>query len=365
MKFKISKEELLSHLQTVTGPTTGKQQAPILSSVLIEAKDGKIKFTTTDLDITIISTYTGGVIEVGSTAIPAKRFFSIIREFPTTEIIIEKKKNNLLITCGEIEFKVNTFNPEEFPQIKEEENISLIKVAAKNIEEMIRLTSFCVGAEDSNYALSGVLFEIFGGEIKLVATDGKRLSFTQKSLSSDQPEIKSKLSFILPAKAVGEIYKITKDKQGEVYLSVKKRKIGVQVDDIQLIARPIEGEFPDYSQYIPGVGKNKMVVNRKKILFGLRRASLLAAPNYQGVSLEVRKDGVVVSKSNPQLGEVKEVIDVQYNGPVFTIGFNPVYLIDILKNLEEDDVGIEFFGPEKPAVIRKEHYIYLLLPVKM
>ncbi len=365
MKLRISKEELLNHLQAIIGPAITKQQSPILSSVLIEAREREVKFTSTDLDITIISKYKGEIIEPGSIAVPTKRFFSIIRELPPKEISIEKKKQTLLITCGEIEFKINTFDPDEFPQIKEEEDVSLIKIDSGDMEEMIRLTSFCVGGEDSNYALSGILFEIFKDKIKLVATDGKRLSFSQKHLSPGQPEVGSKLFFILPIKAVNEVYKNIKDKEGQVYLSVKKNKIGITFNGVQIIARPVEGEFPDYSQYIPGVGKNKVSVDRKKMLFALKRAGLLSTPSYQGVNLEIKKETIVVSKNNPQLGEVREVIDVKYNGSPLTIGFNPTYLIDIFKNLEEGEINIEFFGADKPAVVRKEGYVYLLLPVKI
>jgi len=365
MKFIINKEKIVEGLQKVLGPTTTKQNFPMLSSVLISSSNEKIKLTTTDLDITIISQQEATIQKTGQIAIPMKRFFSIIRELPSQDITVEKNKNNLLIKCEKIEFKMSTLNSEEFPQIQEKRGISLIRIDPQKLEEMIKLTSFCVGQEDVNYVLGGILFEIEENKIKLVSTDGKRLSFIQKTLPANQPEIKTKISFVLPLRAINEIYKLVKEKEDEVYLSVEENRIGFDFKNTQFVARPLEGEFPDYSQYIPAQSKEKLVVNRKELLYALRRASLLATSDYQGVKIELKKGDMIIQKSTPQLGEVREVVNTQYGGSHLEIGFNPNFLVDVLKNLEDEEVSIDFFGPDKPAVLRKEGYIYLLLPMKI
>ncbi len=294
-----------------------------------------------------------------------KRFISIVKELPPHNITIETTKNNLLIKCEKIEFKLNTLDPKEFPIIEEVKKISLIKINSCDLEEMIRLTSFCVGYEDTNYVLNGIFFEISNDNINTIATDGKRLSFISKKLPASQPEVKTKISFILPIKAVNELYKLIKEENSEIFLSIEENKITFDLKGTQFIARPIEGEFPNYSQYIPKENKDKLKINRLQLILALRRADLLSTPDYQGVKLELKKDGLVVSKNTPQLGEVKELLDAQYAGAALQIGFNPNYLIDALKNLEDQDVSFEFFGPDKPAVLRKENYIYLTLPIKM
>jgi len=364
MKFIINKDILVENLQKVLGPTTTKQNFPMLSSVLLTTTKNCLKLTTTDLDITIISLQGLEKIETGEVAIPMKNFLSIIRELPPEKITIEKVKNNLLIRCEKIEFKVNILNAEEFPQIQEKGGVSLIKVDPQELGEMIRLTSFCVGHEDSNYVLGGILFEIDQSKIKLISTDGKRLSFTEKKLPPKQPELTSRISFILPIKAVNELQKLIKERGEEVYLSVEDNRVGFDFKDTHFIARPIEGEFPNYSQYIPKEGKDKLVVDRKKLLFALKRASLLSTTDYQGVKLELKKDHLNIYKNTPQLGEVRETMDVRYSGAHLEIGFNPNYLTDALKNLADEEVCIDFFGADKPAVLRKEGYIYLLLPMK-
>lgn len=365
MKFIINKEVLLNKLQIISGPAFTKQNFPILNSVLITTSDKKIKFTTTDLDIAIISFQEAEIAEKGKIVVPMKRFLAIIKEMPSSEIVVETNKNNLLIKCEKIEFKLNLLDPAEFPNIEEEKKISLIKLNARVLEEMVRLTSFCVGYEDTNYVLNGIFFEIFNDNITLVSTDGKRLSFVSRKLPASQPEIKTKISFILPIKAINELHKLLKECGEEIFLFIEENKIGFDLKETQFISRSIEGEFPNYSQYIPNEGKEKLTINRQGFLLALRRADLLSTPDYQGIKLELKKEGVTISKTTPQLGEAKETIDAKYHGSSFAIGFNPNYIIDVLKNLEDEEVNFEFFGPDKPAVLRKENYIYLALPVKM
>ncbi|MDD5583889.1 MAG: DNA polymerase III subunit beta [Candidatus Omnitrophica bacterium] len=366
MKFIINKEVILEELEKLLGPTTTKQNFPVLSSILITAgADKKLKLTTTDLDITIVSFKEANIAESGSVAVPMKRFISIMRELPNQEITVEKAKNNLLIRCEKIEFKINTVNSEEFPKVEEAKKASFIKIDPQDLRDMIQLTAFCVGYEDVNYVLNGILFEINEDEIRLIATDGKRLSFIKRKLPKTQSDIKTKISFILPIKAINELFKLIKDVSDDILLFIEENKIGFDFKDTQFIARPIEGEFPDYAQYIPKEGKDKLGINRQHFMLALRRADILSTQDYQGVKLELKKDEVVISKNTPQLGEVKETVDAHYNGQVFEIGFNPHYIIDVLKNLADEDVNLEFFGSEKPAILRKEDYIYLVLPLRI
>ncbi|MDD5070892.1 MAG: DNA polymerase III subunit beta [Candidatus Omnitrophica bacterium] len=365
MKFKLKKEVILDNLQKVLGPTTTKQNFPILNSVLVSTEKNKIKFTATDLDVTIISFQEAEIEEQGILAIPMKRFFSIIKELPSGDIMLETAKNNLLISCEKVEFKINTLSAEEFPKIEEPKENALIKLNPGDLEEMIRMTSFSVGYEDVNYVLNGILFEIEKDTIRLVSTDGKRLAFVERKLPVSQTEVTKKVQFILPIKAVSELHKLIKERNDDLYLFAEENKVGFDFKDTQFVARPIEGEFPNYSQYIPKPGKDKLTINRKDFLLALRRAALLATPDYQGVKVDIKKEKAIISKSTPQLGEVKEEILAQFSGAPTSVGFNPAYLLDVLKNVEEEEATFEFFGADKPVVLRKENYVYLVLPMKI
>ena len=156
-----------------------------------------------------------------------------------------------------------------------------------------------------------------------------------------------------------------KEYEDEVFLFFEENKVGFDFKNGQFICRPIEGEFPNYSQYIPKEGNNKLKLNKNEFLGALKRADLLSTPDYQGVKFELKKDNLTMSKNTPQLGEAKESLGVSYEGGTIQLGFNPQYLIDVLKNIDEEEVEFDFFGADKPAVMRKEGYVYLVLPMKL
>ncbi len=365
MKIIINQNELLETLQKVSGCVSGKQNFPILNTTLLETNSELISFTTTDLNTTIISYVKAKIEEKGKIAIPFKRFISIIRELPKEEIILTTVKNNLLICCGNIEYRINCMESEEFPQVEKDFKKTLIRVSSETLQEMIKMTSFCVGMEETSYVLNGILFEFFKDELKLVSTDGKRLSCICKKLPPQQAELSSKIEFIFPIKSVYEVQRLIKEKQDDIFVFIEENVVGFDLKDTIFISKPIEGEFPNYSQYIPSPTEVKLKINRQKFLSALKRAQVLSTPDYQGVKLEFKKKELIVLKSTPQLGEVKESIEAEYSGNNLEIGFNPTYLIDVLKNLEEEEVVFEIYGPDKPAVIRKDDYVYLVLPMRL
>ena len=196
----------------------------------------------------------------------------------------------------------------------------------------------------------------------LVATDGRRLALIEKGL--DTP-VMEELEVIVPTKAVQELNRILKA-QGDVKLFRKENQILFDLGEVSLISRLVEGEFPNYQQVIPNEGKEKLLVDRQEFLQATRRASLLTTQESQSVKFDLLKDKVVVSKSSSELGEAREELDAQYRGKEFSIGFNPHYLIDGLKNIEEKEVQLELEGPEKPGVIRtKGRFLYIVLPMQL
>lgn len=365
MKIKINNRELVDILQKVSGPTTTKQNFPVLNSVLIEAKQDTLTVTSTDLDITIVTKITTNIEKEGILVTPLKPLLAIIKELPTCEITLEEHKKNLLISCEQIEFKINTIAPEEFPQLPKVKEATLIKIHAQNFLNLIRLTSFCVGQEDTNYVLSGIFFEAENNFLTAAATDGKRLAEAKENLSPQQTELKAKFSFILPIKAVNELQRVLRDCEDEIYFYAEKNKVGFEIQNTQLVVRPIEGEFPNYAQYIPPKQKDILTISRREFLSSLRRAALLTTPDYQSVKFQLKKNNIVISKNTPQVGEMQEVLSCEYTGKPLTIGFNPAYLIDVLKQIDDEQVSLEFIDSDKPAVLRKTQYTYLVLPMRI
>ena len=356
---------LLKKLQIMGGIISSKQNMPILNGVLIEAQNNKIKLTTTNLNTTIITRINTNNIENGKTVVLFRQLTSIVRELPQREVTLQLTKNNLLISCENIKLKINTFNPDEFPKTEVKKETALIKIDPQELLYIIKLTSFCVGQEDVNYVLNGILFEINNDNIIGVSTDAKRLAMVKRKLPANQPEIKTKIIFILPLQTINELQKIVKDVTSEIFFYINKNNVGFDLGDSQIITRIIEGEFPDYNQYVPQPKQDKLIINRETLLSDLRRAALFSTFDYQSVKIELKKDKITILKATPQIGEVKEEIKCAYSGPSFPIGFNPVYLIDVLKNIDEENVSFEFFGADKPAILRKKDYVYLVLPMKI
>ncbi len=362
MNFKTQKDTLLIGIQTVQNIVTSKSVLPILSNILIEAQQDKVKLTATDLDIGISCVVPVDIQEAGMITIPAKRFSDIIKELPGNEVSIVTKKNNLmLIETESCQFRIMGAGVEEFPKLPEFKDKEIIKLEQSGLKQMLQLTSFAVSLDESRYVLNGILFKISKSGLTLVATDGKRLAIMEKKLKQD---IGRDLQMIVPIKAIQELNRSLKD-EGELALVLGNNQVLFELDGVVIISRLIEGEFPDYHQVVPLPSENKIQINREQFLLAVRRAALLSTPDYQAVKLEVFKNKLVVSKSTPDVGESREEIPVDYKGKEMVIGFNPSYLIDVLKNLTLDTIDFELTDTEKPGVIRTDGYVYIVLPMRL
>ena len=362
MNFKIQKDILMGGIQIVQNIVTSKSVLPILSNILIEAQQDKIRLTATDLDIGISCVVPVNTQETGMITIAAKRFSDIIKELPGDEVSIVTKKNNLmLIETESCQFRIMGAGVEEFPKLPEFKDKEVIKLDQAGLKEMLRLTSFAVSLDESRYVLNGILFQISKGNLGLVATDGKRLAIIEKKMKQGADK---DVRMIVPLKTIQELNRSLKD-EGELVLVLGNNQVLFELDRVMIISRLIEGEFPDYHQVIPPQSENKIRIDRERFLLAIKRAALLATPDYQAVKLEVFKNKLVVSKSTPDVGESREEISMEYGGKEMMIGFNPAYLVDVLKNLALETIELELTDTEKPGVIRINGYIYIVLPMRL
>lgn len=362
MKFKAEKEVLQNGIQIVQNIINTKAGLPILSNILIETNKNQIRLTATDLNIGISCVIPVEISEAGAITVPAKRFSDIVKELPINNVNITTKKNNMVIIDTELcQFKITGLAPEEFPKLPEFQDKEVVKVEQSCLKQMLHLTSFAASFDEVRYILNGIFFKINKDNLTLVATDGKRLAIIERKITQG---VDRDISMIIPIKTIYELNRNLKT-QGELSFVLGSNQVLFDLGDIIIISRLIEGEFPDYHQVVPPVSENKMKINREQLLLGVRRAALLSTPDYQSVKLEVFKNKLVVSKSTPDVGESREEIAMEYQGREIAIGFNPNYLIDVLKNLNEDTVGLELTDTEKPAVIRIDGYVYIVLPMRL
>jgi len=362
MKLKIQKDVLLNGIQTVQNIITTKAALPILSNILLEAQMDNLRLTATDLDVGISCVIPVDIQESGSITVPAKRFGDIIRELPLDYVDIATKKNNLMtIDVKSCQFKIMGLGKEEFPRLPEFKDKEVIKLEQALLKQMLNLTSFAVSFDETRYILNGILFKINKNIFSLVATDGKRLAIIEKKLNNI---IDKDIYMIVPIKTVHELNRNLQE-EGELSMVLGTNQAMFDLGNIVIISRLIEGEFPEYQQVIPPASENVLRVNRTELMLAVKRASLLSTPDYQAVKLEVFKNKLVLSKSTPDVGESREELVVDYQGKEMVIGFNPNYLIDVLKNLTEDIIGFELTDSEQPGVIRCDGYVYIVLPMRL
>ena len=362
MKFKVKKDVLIKGVEIIQNVISAKSTLPILSNILIETKQNNIRLTATDLDIGITCVIPVSIQEPGAVTIPARRFGNIIKELPDEEMEISAKKNNtVIIETNQCQFKILGLSSEEFPKLPEFKDKEVIKLEQLNLKQMLNLTSFAVSFDETRYILNGILFKIKQNNLILVATDGKRLAIVESKLKQN---VNKEIHIIVPIKTIQELNRNLKD-EGEVSLIIGTNQVFFDFGDVVIISRLIEGEFPDYQQVIPPVSENKIKLDREQFLLAIRRAALLSTPDYQAVKFEIFKEKLVISKSTPDIGESREEVKVDYLGKEMVIGFNPNYLIDVLKNLTEQAVELEISGSEKPGVIRSNGYVYIVLPMRL
>ncbi len=369
MKINTNKDSLLKGIQTVQNAVSSKNSLPILSHILIEAKKNEIRLTATDLEIGVSIKVEGEVIEEGSITVPARKFSEIVKELPSapTIHITVKKSNSVSIESGKSFFRLNGLPREDFPQLPEvpqgsSKTMESIKIPQKKLKSMIQLTSFAMSHDETRYILNGILFSFKDKALKMVATDGRRLAIIQKEI----PELGGlKKDMIVPMKTIQELNR-SLGEEGDVVFYFKDNQLLINLGSIYITSRLIEGEFPNYEQVIPKKTKEELNLNTQDFLQATRRASIYTNQDSQSVKINIIKDRMIITKSTPDLGDAREEMEVDYKGGEFVIGFNPTFLIDMLKNVEEEHVKFSFIDPEKPAVIKcGEDYTYIVLPMQV
>ena len=358
MEISIQKIDLVDGIQTVQNAVSQKSSLPILSNVLLEADKGTLKLTATDLDIGICATIPADVMQSGAITIPARKFFDIIKALPEeSEITLSMKKNNfVIIKSGKAQFKIIGLPKEEFPQLPEFKD-------QESFKEMLNLTDFAISRDDTRYVLNGTLLIVRGDDIKVVATDGRRLAVMEKKLPK---KTLVERDVIIPTKTIQETKRMLGE-EGEVKIKFSDNQVLFAFPSSFILSRLIEGEYPSYKKVIPNKSKREITVSREDFLSAARRASIFTDQDSMAIKLNIKKRKMTISKNTPYLGEAKEELEIDYTGgDELEIGFNPKYLIDVLKSLGDENIVFEVNDSTKPGVIRRgQEYTYVVLPMQL
>lgn len=363
MKFRISKEAFLDGLQKVQHVVSSKTTLPILSNVLLTARDGRLQLTTTDLDVGITGSVEAQVDKEGSTTLPARRLVSIVRELPASEIEVAiDSKNIASIRSGPSFFKIIGLGEAEFPALPDFSKAREFKIPQAVLRDGLRKTSYAISTDETRYVLNGIYTSFRDGKLTLVATDGRRLAMVDADLefpASHETDV------IVPSKAVNELQRLLSE-TGETVVKLTDNQISFQTGDTLLCSKLIDGNYPNYRQVIPGDSNERVVINRESLLETVRRVSLLSSEKSNSVKLIFGENRIEVTANSPDVGEAQESIDVIYQGPAMQIAFNPEFLQAPLRNLETETVYLDLIDEMSPGVIRIEGtFLYVLMPMRV
>ena len=363
MKFKIAREALQAGLQDVIHVVGSRSTLPILSNVLIVASKGKVRMTTTDLDVGVSGEIIADVEVEGQTTLPVKRLASIVSVLPASEVeIAVDSKHTATITSGPSFFKIIGLPESEFPPLPQFEEAKEFKLPQESLKAALKKTSYAISTDETRYVLNGIFMSFHDQKLTMVATDGRRLGLVENDL--EYPESQDG-DIIIPTKAVSELQRQLKG-EGDIILKLKDNQILFELENKLIVSKLIDGSYPNYKQVIPGEAQERLEIDRSVLLDTTKRVSLLASDKSNSIKIEFRKGEIALSANTPDVGEASESIPIDYTGNEFAIAFNPEFLMAPLRNIDSTTIHLDLIDEMSPGVIRTGNdFLYVLMPMRV
>lgn len=363
MKIICNKSDLLNSVSIALKAVSSKTTMPILECIMIEAEDTGIRLTSNDMELGIETVVNGTVVDAGSIALSAKVFSEIIRKLPENEVTIETDSSyKATITCEKSVFDIMGRSVEEFPELPVIEKERSITISQFTLKEIVRQTVFSISDNENNRIMTGELFEIKDDGLRVVSLDGHRISIRKVRLKESYEPLK----VIVPGKTLNEVSKILNGGiEDEMKLFFTDKHIMFEFGDTVVLSRLIEGEYYKIDQMLSGDYETKISLNKKELLDCIDRATLLVKESDKKPVIIQVTDEEMELKINSSIGSMNEQIDIQKEGKDILIGFNPRFLMDALRVIDDEAIDIYMFNPKAPCFIKdkEENYIYLILPV--
>lgn len=364
MKFSIAKDQFLDGLQQAQHIVSNRATLPILSNVLIEAEKGKLTLSTTDLDVGVLCSVPADVTQPGTSTLPARKLFSIVRELPTSEVTVAVSDDHAAtIESGSAFFRILGLDAEEFPRLPQFDKARSFVLPQALLKVAIRKTSYAISTDETRYVLNGVLLSFRNEKMTMVATDGRRLALIEAEVefpASQEGDV------IIPTKAINELERMLGE-EGSVELALSGSQARFQVGENVLITKLIEGNYPNFRQVIPSEPRHRVAIDRELLAQTVKRISLLSSDRGQSIRLRFADNELTVSSSAPEVGEAREQIAVPFEGEAIQIAFNPDFVLAPLAKLESDEVSIELIDEMSPGVIKvsAENFLYVIMPMRV
>ena len=363
MKIICNKSALLTGVNTVLKAVPARTTMPILECILIDTTSGVIKLTANDMDLGIETTVDGDVLDKGCIALEAKLFSEIVRKLPDSEVTIETDDNNkALIKCEKAKFNIPVKDTEEFPYLPKIVKDKSVLISQFTLKEVIRQTVFSISDNENTKVMTGELFEIRGSQLKVVSLDGHRISIRKVDLKQNYDDV----SVIIPGKTLIEISKILNGGlDDEICMYFTDKHVLFEFDNTIVLSRLIEGEYYKIDKMLSSDYETKITVNKKDLFDSIDRTTLMIRESEKKPVIIDVKDTSMSLAINSGIGSMSEDIDISKEGKDILIGFNPKFLMDALKVIDEEEITMYMINPKAPCFIRnmEETYVYLILPV--
>ena len=368
MKIEIEKKDLIGLIGKTQNIVEKRNTLPILVNVLLEADKNEIKVFATDMEVSLTDSVKCKVSQAGKVAVSAKSLFDITKELAEGQIQLIKKDNNWLeIRQGKYLSKIVGVSADEYPVFPTYNASNFISVEAPTLKEMIDKTIYSVSNDETRYHLNGVYFEIAPQQgFKMVATDGHRMSLVSRKLTTSKSP--GTQGVIIPRKGLNEIRKILEGVDGAVEIAIEGSQFIMKSNSATLMIRLIEGKYPNYQQFIPAKLTQKVMIDREAFLTSIKRVSLLANQKSRAVLLNLSKGKMEISSNNPELGDAKEEIEVNYAGQEMRIGFNAKYIQDVLNSMQQETIDFELNDGLSPGLMRPHDdnsYTCVVMPMRI
>jgi len=366
MHFTVSKNSILKELNLIQGVVEKKSTIPILSNLLLEAKGSDLWIKGTDLDVSIstrceIETKTEGAI-----CLQAKKLFEIVRTLPEAEIEFKTGENDqVTIVCERSRFRMSGLGKENFPKFQEFEG-SFTTIPAETMRTFINRTAFAITNEESRYTLNGAKFEIWPDKARMVATDGHRLSFIEKS----DKTASEKLDVLIPKKTLAELGKLCGESEEAVEIGFYENHLFFNFGKRLLISRTLTGQFPNYEMVLPKNNENKVSLPSQQLANAIRRVSLMADERSHAIKIEIGPGKMNVTAPASETGEANEILQVDYSGPEIMAAFNAQYLLDFFSVIPDGDILVELKDGNSQTQLRAKDdseydFRYIVMPMRL
>lgn len=366
MKLVIPRDELRDALANVQNIVSTRSTLPMLQYVLLSAEGKSLKLVATDLEVGIECVVECEEVgEEGTVTVPCKKLHEIVNNLPSGSVSVSVGDGNVVaLNCGVVRYKLMGMSPDEFPKSPEVNREKSFKMPQADLKEMMRKVSFSISTDPNRVNITGLLLALVDNHLKLVTTDGRRLSMGTRALE-DAPAGDS--SYIIPRKTVMELERLL-GTDGEVVVFLSENQIVFEFGDILIISNLIDGVFPNYEQVIPKNYERELVADIAPFTVATQRAGVMTTDRYNLVKYEISNGKMVVTTNCPEVGELRDELDVEYTGETLEVGFNPQFILDALKVIDEDKVRMQLKDPQSSGVLfpnENDDYLYVVMPVRL